>query len=298
MVLVVTDNPGRAGNLMLRHAHLFAFAREYGHILIDYTFLNITTDFPALSRNLLCGYPRLPFPRVPTLLTRIGFFLFRKFHAMLGWENGSWLRGKVRSRLCQFPEVTSLESSDFREQYDGTSVLFLAGYIYRANEAFAKHADAIRFQLGSWPELEAPADEYVKQRRGASGATLVGLHIRHGDYRTYCDGQFFFTAEQYAERLRQLAASDPQRSWKFIVCSDEKQPPSAFTGLDVSLHEGTAREDMNVLGKCDYVMGTESSFVRIAAFLGNKPLWQMLDMTTPISLDLFEVQEVVRAVNW
>jgi len=142
------------------------------------------------------------------------------------------------------------------------------------------------------------AEEYVAERRGHNGTTLVGLHIRHGDYRTYCDGQFFFAAEQYAERLRQLAASDPRRSWKFIVCSDEKQPASAFAGLDASLHEGSAREDMTVLSKCDYVLGTESTFVRMAAFLGNKPLWQMLDMTTPISLDCFQIQDVVHAVDW
>ncbi len=55
---------------------------------------------------------------------------------------------------------------------------------------------------------------------------------------------------------------------------------------------------MTVLSKCDYVLGTESTFVRMAAFLGNKPLWQMLDMTTPISLDCFQIQDVVHAVDW
>jgi len=298
MVLVVTDNPGRTGNLMIRHAHLLAFAREQGHVLIDYTFLKATGDFPALSRNLLCGYPRWPFPRVPALVTRIGFFLFRKLHAALGWQGGSWLGGSIRTRLCAFPEVTRLESAEFREEYAGARVLFLAGYVYRANEAFAKHAEAIRLQLRPWPEVDRRAEEYVAEKRGALGATLVGVHIRHGDYRTYCDGQFFFTADQYAERLRQLSASDPQRRWKFIVCSDEPQPSSAFAGLDVSLHQGSAREDMTVLGKCDYVLGTESTFVRMAAFLGNKPMWQMVDMTAPISLDCFKVQEVVHAVDW
>jgi hypothetical protein len=36
----------------------------------------------------------------------------------------------------------------------------------------------------------------------------------------------------------------------------------------------------------------------MAAFLGNKPVWTMVDMTTPISLDLFQAQEVVHAVDW
>ena len=62
-----------------------------------------------------------------------------------------------------------------------------------------------------------------------------------------------------------------------VVCSDEKQPRDAFEGIDAFFHAGTRASDLCVLSQCDSIIGTDSSFARTAAFLGNVPLYQVLD---------------------
>jgi hypothetical protein len=55
------------------------------------------------------------------------------------------------------------------------------------------------------------------------GDFLVGVHVRHRDYRSFMDGRYFYPFTTYVELMRSVAAMVAPRRAAFFVCSDEAQ---------------------------------------------------------------------------
>ena len=151
---------------------------------------------------------------------------------------------------------------------------FLCGFYFLAPESLRRHAEAIRAHFRPTEVVRRRVDEMMRGVR-ATADVLVGVHVRHGDYRTYCGGIMFYTASEYADAMRAFARQFPDRRVTYIVCSDEPQPPDAFHGLAVTSGVGDEMTDLCLLAQCDYIIGVQSSFSRWASFWGNTPLWRL-----------------------
>ena len=126
----------------------------------------------------------------------------------------------------------------------------------------------------------------------------MGVHIRHGDFRDYVGGRWFYTAAQYAQVMRWVAGNHPDRRFRFVVCSDEAQSPDAFPRLDVHIHSSDYQGDMHVLTLCDCIISTSSSFARAAAFLGNIPLLRIFDPDLPVSHKFVNIDVLEEGWHW
>ena len=220
-IFIVADNPGRLGNLVNRHGHLLAFAAEHGHILIDVSFLKSAGFFPTLTRNLLQGYPRLPAPPLPPIILRIAFWCFRRFLRIA--PELEWLTGGLIQRLdAAYPATVDLESPDVKAKIDDARVLLLTGYLFEANASFKRHRSLIRDQFSVLKSIQAKERAFFGQLRNEA-SEIVGVHIRHTDFRTYCDGRWYYTARQYAKVMKWYADHFQDRKILFVICSDEEQ---------------------------------------------------------------------------
>ena len=74
-----------------------------------------------------------------------------------------------------------------------------------------------------------------------------------------------------------LTKEELQKECVFVVVSDEPQQAAFYRGLDVSMPNASEEVDLYVLTRCDYLIGTHSSFVNWAAFIGQTPLLTMRD---------------------
>ncbi len=295
-VLLVSDNPGRLGNLLNRHGHLLAYAIEHGCILIDVTFFGYARMFPRLHRNVLRGRPFLPFFLLPEFYGRIVFWLIRKllrFAPRLERLSG----GAVKHIDALYPAVINLESEETTAALAPVRIAFLTGYLFEATEFFKKHAEAIRQQFAFPKPVVSRERAYLESLR-EKGAEIVGVHIRHTDYRTYCDGRWFYTVQQYADVMRWYAAQQSPRPVQFVICSDEKQSPEDFAGLSCSIHAGDYLGDLCVLSLCDRLISTKSSFSRAAAFLGNQPLLQIFDPGDPSTHSFTKIEALEEGWTW
>jgi hypothetical protein len=295
-ILIVTDNPGRLGNLMNRHGHLLAFAIEHNYVLVDYSFLNISPTFPRLNANLLQGTPNFRVGRTPSLFLKIGFRAFRLFHQ---WGSGvrRVTNGAVEFLAAQYPTTVKMEDDGFRASIGSAKIIFLSGYLFEARSLFAKHAAEIRSQFDFDEETKMQGRKYLSLLR-EPGVEIVGVHIRQTDFRTYVGGRWFYTAEQYARVMRWLVAQYSDRQLRFLVCSDERQTLDAFHGLDVHLHSSSYAADMFVLTRCDRLISTSSSFARAAAFLGRIPLLRIFDPDLPASHKFEEIEVLEEGWEW
>lgn len=123
----------------------------------------------------------------------------------------------------------------------------------------------------------------------ADGAVLVGMHLRRGDYRMWCDGKYFFDDATIARTMRQMAQALFPRRARFVLVSDEPIHLRNYADFDVVMGPGDMVADVCVLAACDYILGPPSTFTAWASFYGDVPLRHLQDPSAPLRLDEFRV---------
>ena len=295
-IFIIGDNPGRLGNLINRHGHLLAFAAEHGHMLIDVSFLNSARFFPTLNRNLLQGYPRLPAPPLPLIVLRIAFWCFRRF-LWIAPQLERLTGGLIQRLDAPYPVTINLENPDVKAKIDHARILLLTGYLFEANGSFKRHGPLIRNQFSVLKSIQATERAFFGKFRNEA-SEIVGVHIRHTDFRTYCDGRWYYTTQQYAKVMKWYADHFPDRKILFVICSDEQQGAEAFEGLSVYVHRGNFVSDWHALSLCDRIISTASSFARAAAFLGDVPLLQIYNPDAPETHRFLKVEVLEEGWKW
>jgi hypothetical protein len=125
---------------------------------------------------------------------------------------------------------------------------------------------------------------------------LVGVHIRGGDYKKFEGGKWYYTPEQYYEKIKEIAALKIFSSKKiaFIICTNEKNlsmPSTEF--FSVFYDERHFVDDLYLLAKCDYIIGPPSTFSIWASFYGNVPLCMITDAGIEITDDFFKTNSTI-----
>lgn len=138
-------------------------------------------------------------------------------------------------------------------------------------EVFVKHIDGIRLFLDFKPEVK----EHCKSMVSGifrNNVTIIGVHIRRGDYKFFNNGEWYYSDEEYAMWMRKLASD---RHVKFLICSNEKVDLGFYQkkGLDVCRIGSNAIEDLCLLSMCDYIMGPPSTYSLWAALISDKKRW-------------------------
>lgn len=158
-------------------------------------------------------------------------------------------------------------------------------------------------------DLLAPAEEIqneVKQVFARERCDIIiGVHIRRGDYRSWRNGEFFYSQKQYFNICERLKQSFPGRRIRFFLSSNERIDKSIFKPDEYfSLPFSTAPKDLFALSLCDYIIGPPSTFSRWAAFYGDKPIRFILPNETLtksfrrlISLEKYDTLEPVSVIE-
>ena len=104
---------------------------------------------------------------------------------------------------------------------------------------------------------------------------VVGVVIRHGDYREYLGGKYFYSLSVFQRVLEELTAHMSPFRPGFFIASDEDQDTSVFEQFPYYFRQGHPVENLNALSRCDYLVGTPSTFLTWPAFIGNMPCFQL-----------------------
>lgn len=104
---------------------------------------------------------------------------------------------------------------------------------------------------------------------------LVGVHIRHGDYKTWQDGKYFFSFLQVRAILDDYLAKniDVNNKTLFLICSDDAIDENVFNGLNYIKGIGSEISDLFSLTKMDLIIGSQSTYGTFAAYYGNIPFF-------------------------
>lgn len=259
-MLAIVRSYGRLGNQLWTYANILAFAKEHNIRVFHQGF-----DHSLFDKNQNASAPLKIWRLIDINLRRIFINLIYRINLkvrLLPILN----IGEDGLLHLDDQKNTSLLISKFK-------LVFLTGFYFSASKSLAKHSDYIKNFFSLNVRLQHEVHRLIKKARNNS-EILIGVHIRHGDYRSYCDGIMYYTAEEYRDVMRAIAKDNYPTRVSFLICSDEIQDISIFHDLDViqSNLKSHSIIDMYALGACDYIVGPNSSFSQWASFYGNVPL--------------------------
>lgn len=263
-MIIISNKPGQLGNLLFIYGHFLAYGKEHDVRIVNPAFYNYKSYFASTS----------------------GFSFSRNKVAYTCCYGISRVLVRLRIKTC-FMNVMAL---DWDEQADlekapelKSTVCFVQGWLFRSERLFKKHEAAIRKFFTPEAALQQRLDLFFKNAFSDPEETIIGIHIRRGDYKTFENGIYFYAIEDYSAIIQQLAALFKDRKPHFLVCSNEK---IVFgPGLShLKMTSGPDHEllDLYALSRCHYIAGPPSTYSLWASFYGNKPLYMIKDVTCNI----------------
>ena len=287
-MIVLAKNFGQLGNRLLLSAHLLAAAREYGVSFRNPSFVEYAQYFPSISNDLWCRFPAQDTPTdaasddLPAWQRKALYQAVRLSTSVLSFLG-----------MTQFPcrvirvrgeQICDLQDESFALAAKGPRPILASGWKFRSNTLLEKHADAIRAHFRIQPKHRQNVDTLIGEMRSAAD-TVVGIHIRHGDYATWEGGKYFYSIDQYRDVMQQVADRLGNQQVTFLVCGNGNLSLDQFRGLNVRFGTGHLIEDMYALAETDLLIGPPSTFTQWASFYGQVPLQVLVTADQEIELD-------------
>jgi len=123
-------------------------------------------------------------------------------------------------------------------------------------------------------EIVEKAESIINEIR-KNADLVVGIHIRHGDYKTFYGGRYYYTLEEFHQFMLRIKELYHEKRVAFFISSNESFSVDIF---DNCLCYRFGKEpsgdmlDLYTLSLCDRILGPWSTYSRWASFIGEVPL--------------------------
>ncbi len=286
-LVVFTHGGGRLGNQLFNVAHLWAW-QEQMHpesrlcVLPFWPFAKLYS-FPDADPCMVRGqanwflsksyalYCTLPHPWSRRWMKTVGVML-RLWGLLSGWLQLHLPHGDSI--------VLDLSDQGFNKHVQNARTTLLSGWLIRSWKLVEQQQVPLRKAIQPERSFVSLASKHVASIHEHCDV-LVGVQIRHGDYKHWQNGKYFFSTEEVAAQMRAVEVAYPQKRVGFLVTSDEPQDESLFEGLNWWWSQGAAQKGGHYLlgilelGMCDFIVAPHSTFSAWAALYGDKPLYWM-----------------------
>ena len=264
--MIFVRDKGRLCNNLLQYGHVYAWGREHGRKTVSMRF--------AYKYQ----YFHLCHTRWHWFLT----YVMAKFAAKRGW----------------IPVVSfhNLGADYSREEQQMLTSRFIVaeGWAARWYDLFLKYKQEILALFAFDKKVMRGPDKLLSSLPEAD--VRLGLHIRRGDYRTFWDGRYYYTDEQYIGVLRQFLGLHPSEKVQVFICGNDPELnhetfKSTFPEVSFIFPEGNPGEDLYLLSRMDWLMGAPSTFTLVASMYRDAPLYWIEhpdDELTPDSFGHFD----------
>jgi Glycosyl transferase family 11 len=306
-----THGGGRFGNQMFSYAQLLAFVFEQPDIdLVNIACWEYADLLENTYQNKLCT----------TSLDRHqywGLRLLRWFCERTFIKNGSVAKrfiiyllylyaGNPLAKYYQTQAITAtISDSVLGQKISNFDLADSTGYalITQSNNTFLsgwnicnwqlveKHQEKIRSFLEVHHKYTDISNSFILNKQEKYDF-IIGVMIRHGDYKIWGDGCYYYDVQQYVHWMTQLSEMFKDRGTiGFIVASDSPQDSADFGNNAVHFTTGIAGgqghylESLVQLSLCDLIITPPSTFSLWAAFLGNIPVLPLMKADQVIERD-------------
>lgn len=135
--------------------------------------------------------------------------------------------------------------------------------------------EKLQFIFRPKKEITEKAESFIATIRQQADI-VIGVHIRHGDYKTFEGGKYYYSLEEFHAFMLQVKKMYSESTVAFFISSNADFSTDIFTGCNCfrfGKEPSGDILDLYTLSLCDKIMGPWSTYSRWASFIGEKPLF-------------------------
>lgn len=283
--IIIRQEYGQLGNILFRLANVLGFAIEHGYRVEDYTLAFCNYHDGSSNIRFFEGYHLFHFFEFPRPKFRL--------NNRIKWKLKDHLHNAI-NRIENFDPTFDLQKLDLKKSYE------LKGFHFSSRELAFKHrsqiCDILRFKESEVLPIESMLNEAKK-----SYDLLLGVHIRQNDYKTFYDGKFYLTSDQYLKSVEHFKSLHlHSRRIGVVICSDNKETIKEIQRKhsDYFYPRGTIVQDIYALSRCDFIIGPKATTMSTwASYIEDSLLLQIDKSTKSFELSNFQRVQQLEPFN-
>ncbi len=291
-MLILAAKPGQLANRLSILSHFIAFSLEYDVPVLCHAFDEYADFFEGPLKGMKIKEKSVYHFFDKSDFARHQLFEFFRISAkIMRKSNINDLVLIKNLHLKNDEELFLMNDETNLPELTSKKLFFLSGWLFRTQGLVEKHLDFITSYFKPLKTFRDSAENTVLPLKN-DFKTVVGIHIRRGDYKNFLGGKYFYELEAYKSVMNRIADIFGKEKTAFVICSNEEIDLSDFNGLNVFKGPGHFVADLHALSLCDYIAGPPSTFSMWASFYGQKPLWQIKNVKQNPTVESFETTEI------
>lgn len=254
-MIFINATGGRTGNQLVILSHLYASSLEY-----NIPFFNFG---PSPDKDFIIRQSRQQRSHhFPFLVRAIGWMVTHPCMRSCLKTIGIHIPMKARAKAEECVPI-------IREAAQKHQFILPYMWPYTDYKALYKHQEGCRSFITPKPQYCEEAAAIIAKLR-QTGQTLVGVHVRRTDYKTWFRGKYYYDPSVYEKAMRDMIQLCPN-GVRFVICSDEKLTAADFPSINAEqlyISRNAFVTDFVLLSSCDYIIGPPSTFSGYASFYG------------------------------
>ncbi len=271
-MIVISNKPGQLGNLVFIYASFLAYGLENNTSIINPAFYKYSSYFNGSSRFSLF---------VNKIIYSLCFIVARVLYRL-----------NIKTRFINVIALDNGENINLENAPALKSkICFVQGWSFRSNKFLLKHKKDILTFFSPTNLYKNKIDLFFKENFLIGNNIIIAVHVRQGDYKTFENGKFYYSVEQYIDVIDRLSNLFPDKKLQFLICSNEKINVGTILEKQFNIVYAPNHEllDMYCMTRCNYIVGPPSTYTMWASFFGNIPLYMIHDINKPIEILDFKV---------
>lgn len=272
-IIIIENEGGRLANQLWNYISILAYAFEKNYDCKNYFFWQYYRYFRTRTGGSLFDLISFILPK------RLNNFIFQLLikqkknkypDAII--HSGNHINIDTLKPFYLPPTIDNNHALEKIERSENQEMLF-SGWLFRNPVGILKHRKMIIDKFKPRKITARKVDDLINNLR-QNYKHVIGVHIRKTDYKNYCNGIFYFEEKEVntilLNCLKELKLISAETV--FLICSDGYIDSSIFKDLNISIGIGGVAEDLFTLSKTDFILGSDSTFGAMSAYLGNIPI--------------------------
>ena len=245
---------------------LIHWARVHNVLTFNFGLIGNEHYFKNTKQNIFLNYP---FKRSLLSFSRLKYIISKSIDRIsLRLPKDNTLPKLLPLRRIEITSDSKL--MDITNNILTNRILFLRNFIHDVPYSYFKDSfDSISSFLQPLSKFDKTIREPINKLSDCE--ILVGVVIRHGDYRYWKNGKYFLETSIYQRWMVESERLFSPKKVGFFIASDEKQDLTIFHKQRIFFRHGHPISNLYTLANCDYMITVPSSFAGWSHFIGKVP---------------------------
>jgi len=277
-IVILQTSGNELANQLWNYASIYAYTLERGYLLKNPSFFEYGNYFTMTAVNpLFKAVFFSPFTNYTKRKTAFRRKIWRKLYfwyanAMLRFFNKHLIAYKDAGNKPYYLPPTKESEGRLNELEKEKKDIYFDSWLFRNPTGIKKYHKEIREYFRPRDDINSFIASRIKDLR-IKYQTVIGVHIRQGDYKTWRGGTYLIEQGHAREIIEEYLAVFGKNKEKtcFVITSDGPIDTKEFSGLNIVVSKNNAVTDLFLLASTDVIIGSNSTFGAFASYYGNIP---------------------------